>query len=56
MPFLKSKKAGMYFCTVAKFQAFPSRFAFENVSNITKTVLVTLIALNTSYMSKRLLL
>ena len=28
--------------TVSKFQAFPSRFVFGNVSNRTKTILVTL--------------
>ena len=42
-------------CTVSKFQAFASRFAFENVSNRAKTILMTLIALNTRSMSKTLM-
>ena len=40
----------------SKFQAFRSRLAFKNVSNKTKTVLVTLIALNTRNLSKALML
>ena len=39
-------------CTVSKFKAFPSRFAFENVGNRTKTHLVTLILLNARDFSK----
>ena len=44
------------FCTVSKFQAFPCQFASENVGNRTKTVLVTLIALNTRNLSRMLML
>ena len=43
-------------CTLPKFKASPSRFVFNNVSNRTKTVLVTLIALITGNLSKILLL
>ena len=44
------------FCTVSKFQAFPSQFVSENVGNRTKTDLVTLIALNTRNLSRILTL
>ena len=37
---------------VSKFQAFSSRFEFENVSNRTETVLVTLRVSNTRNLSK----
>ena len=37
---------GQVFCTVSKFKAFTSRFAFENVGNRTKADLVALILLN----------
>ena len=43
-------------CTLSKFKAFLSQFALENVGNRTKTVLVTLIALNTRSLSKILML
>ena len=43
---------GHVFCTLSKFKAFVSQFALENVENRTKTVLVTLIALNTRNSSK----
>ena len=47
--FLKSKMAAMYF---ALYQKFFSQFVLENVRNRTKMVLVTLIALNTTNLSK----
>ena len=47
---------GHVFCTLSKFKAFLSQFAFENVGKRTKTVLVTLIALNTRNFSKILML
>ena len=50
--FLKSKMAAMYFdFSVSEYNAFLSQFAFENVGDRTKTVLVT-IALNTRNLSK----
>ena len=42
------------FCTLSKFKTFLSQFAFENVENKTKAVLVILIALNTRNLSKTL--
>ena len=51
--FLKSKMAAMYF---ALYQNFFSQFVLENVRNRTKTVLVTLIALNTRSLSKIVML
>ena len=47
--FLKSKMAAMYF---ALYQNFFSQFVLENVRNRTKMVLVTLIALNTTNLSR----
>ena len=47
---------GHDFCTLSKFEAFLSQFAFENVGNRTKMVLVTLLALNTRNLSKILML
>ena len=47
--FLKSKMAAMYF---ALYQNFFSQFVLENVRNRTKMALVTLIALNTTNLSK----
>ena len=54
--FFEIQDGGHVFCTVSKFKAFTSRFAFENVSNKTKTVSVTLTALNTRNFSEMLLL
>ena len=54
--FLKSKKGGHVFCTLSKFKAFFGQFVLENVRNSTKTVLVTLIALNTKDLSKTVML
>ena len=54
--FLKSKMAAMYFCTMSKFKSFLSQFTLENAGNRTKAVLVTLIALNKSNLSKILML
>ena len=50
--FLKSKDGGHVFCTLSKFKAFFSQFVLENGRNRTKTLLVTLIALNTWNLSK----
>ena len=50
--FLKSKMAAMYFALYQnQFKTFFSQFILENVRNRTKTVLVTLIALNTRNLS-----
>ena len=54
--FLKSKKAAMYFALYQNFKLFFSQFVLENVRNRTKTVLVTLIALNTRNLSKIVML
>ena len=55
--FLKSKMAAMYFALYQnQFKAFFSHFILENVRNRTKTVLVTLIALNTRNLSKIIML
>ena len=48
--FLKSKMAAMYFALYQNFKLF-CQFVLENVRNRTKTVLVTLIALNTRNLS-----
>ena len=47
---------GQVFCTMSKLKAFLSHLALENVGNRAKTVLVTLIALNKSNLSKILIL
>ena len=47
---------GQVIYTVSKFEAFFSRFAFENVGTRTKTDLVTLILLNARDLSKILTL
>ena len=52
LPFIEIQDGGFELCNVSQFQVFPSRFAF--VSNRTKTVLVTLTALNTRNLSKLL--
>ena len=54
--FLKSKMAAMYFAFYQNFKLFFSQSVLENVRNRTKTVLVTLIALNTSNLSKIVML
>ena len=54
--FLKSKTAAMYFALYRNFKLFFSQFVLENVRNRTKTVLVTLIALNTRNLSKIVML
>ena len=53
--FLKSKMAAMFFALYRNFKLF-SQFVLENVGNRTKTVLVTLIALNTRNLSKIVML
>ena len=53
--FLKSKMAAMYFA-LYQILSFFSQFVLENVRNRTKTVLVTLIALNTRNLSKIVML
>ena len=50
--FLKPKMGA----TLSKFKAFSSQFVLENVRNRTKTVLVTLYALNTRNWSKIVML
>ena len=45
----------MYFALCQNLKAFLSQFTSENVFNRTKTVLVTLIALNKSNLSKILM-
>ena len=50
--FLKSKMVTMYFALYQNFKLF----LLENVRNRTKTVLVTLIALNTRNLSERVFL
>ena len=54
--FLKSKMAAMYFALYQNFKLFFCQFVLENVRNRTKTVLVTLIALNTRNLSKIVML
>ena len=54
--FLKSKMAAMYFALYRNFKLCFSQFVLENVKNRTKTVLVTLIALNTRNLSKIVML
>ena len=54
--FLKSKMAAMYFVLYQNFKPFFSQFVLENVRNRAKTVLVTLIALNTRNLSKIVML
>ena len=54
--FLKSKMAAMYFAFYRNFKLFFSQFVLENVRNRTKTVLVTLIALNKRNLSKIVML
>ena len=54
--FLKSKNGSHVFCTLSKFKAFFGQFVLENVRNRTKTVLVTLIVLNTRNLSKIVML
>ena len=54
--FLKSKMAAMYFVLYQNFKLFFSQFVLENVRNRTKTVLVTLIALNKRNLSKIVML
>ena len=41
MPLLKAKMVAMYFALCQNFKDFLTRFAFENISDRTKTVLVT---------------
>ena len=53
---LKSKMAAMYFALYQDFKLFFSQILLENVRNRTKTVLVTLIALNTRNLSKIVML
>ena len=53
--FLKSKMAAMYF-VLYQILSFFSQFVLENVRNRTKTVLVTLLALNTRNLSKIVML
>ena len=50
--FFEIQDGGHVFCTLSKF----SQFVLENVTNKTKTVLVTLIALNTRNLSKIVML
>ena len=52
MPFFEIQDGGHVFCTFSKFKAFLTQFVLENVRNWTKTVLVTLIALDTRNFSK----
>ena len=54
--FLKSKMTAMYFALYQNFKLFFSQFVLENIRNSTKTVLVTLIALNTRNLSKIMML
>ena len=50
--FLKFTMADMSFALYRNFKLFFSKFVLENVRNRTKTVLVTLIALNARNLSK----
>ena len=54
--FFEIQDGGHVFCTLSKFKAFFGQFVLENVRNRTKTVLVTLIALNTRDLSKIVML
>ena len=54
--FLKSKMAAINFALYQNLKLFFSQFVLENVTNRTKTVLVTLIALNTRILSKIVML
>ena len=54
--FLKSKMAALYFALYQNFKLFFSQFVLENVRNRTKTILVTLIALNTRNLSEIVML
>ena len=53
---LKSKMAAKYFALCQNLKLFPSRFAFENDGNRTKTDLVTLTLLNARDLSKIIML
>ena len=53
--FFKSKMAAMYFALSQNLKLF-SQFVLKNVRNRTKTVLITLIALNTRNLSKIVML
>ena len=50
--FLKYKMAEIYFALYQNLKLFLVNFVLENVTNRTKTVLLTLIALNTRNLSK----
>ena len=50
--FFEIQDGGKVLCTVSKFRAFPSRLAFQNIGNRTKTDLVTLILFNARDFSK----
>ena len=54
--FLKSKMAALYFALYQNFKLFFSQFVLENVRKRTKTILVTLIALNTRNLSEIVML
>ena len=54
--FFKSKMVAMYFALYQNLKLSFSQFVLENVRNRTKTVLVTLIALNTRNLSKIVML
>ena len=56
MPFFEIQDGCQVLCTVSKFKAFPSQFAFENIGNRTKTDLVTLILLNAKDLRKIIML
>ena len=54
---LKSRMAAMYFALCQNLKSsFLCQFAFENIQNRTKTVLVLLTALNTKNLIKTLML
>ena len=53
--FFEIQDGGHVFCTLSKCKAFLCQFAFGNVGNRTKTVLLTMMALNTRNLSKTLL-
>ena len=54
--FLKSKMVAMYFALYQNFKLIFIKFFLKNVRNRTKTVLVTLTALNTRNLSKIVML
>ena len=56
IPFFEIQNGGHVFRTLSKFKAFFSQFVLEKVRNRTKTVLVTLIALNARNLSKIVML